>query len=148
MVFLTSYTYLTLGSWEHDIGAMINGLSRGKQKRKEIPSLSFFQPIFLSFRQQAMGGDSRLRKRLQSKGISQTPFLTNNHADDQYQKNWSSLKDSSLSCIRYVRQYCFTKNRIVLPRARRLFPGNASHAAAASTVCTTLAYCCVLVDFQ
>jgi hypothetical protein len=85
----------------------------------------------------------RLRKLLQSKGISQKPFLTNNHADDQYKKNWPSLKDNSLTCIRYVRQYCFPKNRIVLPRARRLFPGNTSHAAAASTVYTTLAYSCV-----
>jgi hypothetical protein len=60
-----------------------------------------------------MNTDSRLRKHLQSKGISQKPFLTNNHADDQYKKNWSSLKDNSLTCIRYVRQYCFPKNRIV-----------------------------------
>jgi hypothetical protein len=34
-----------------------------------------------------------------------------------------------------------------LVQAGALFPGNASHAAATSTVHTTLAYCCVLVDF-
>jgi hypothetical protein len=95
-----------------------------------------------------MNTGSRLRKRLQSKGISQKPFIPNNHADDQYKKNWPSLKDNSLSCIRYVWQYCFPKNRIVLPRARRLFPGNASHSADTSTVHTTLAYCCMLVDFS
>jgi hypothetical protein len=73
-----------------------------------------------------MNTGSRLRKHLQSSGISQKPFLTNNHADDQYKKNWPSLKDNSLSCIRYVWQYCFPKNRIVLPRARRLFPETCS----------------------
>jgi hypothetical protein len=41
-----------------------------------------------------MNTGSRLRKRLQSKGISQKPFLTNNHADDQYKKNWPCCNHS------------------------------------------------------
>ena len=66
---------------------------------------------------------SRRGKRLLSKGISQKPFLTDDLAGVRYKKTLPSLKDNSLSCIRYVWQYCFPKNRIVLPRARRLFPG-------------------------
>jgi len=92
---------------------------------------------------------SRREKRLLSKGISQKPFLTDDLAGVRYKKNLPSLKENSLSCIRYVWQYCFPKNRIVLPRASRLFPENTSHAAAASTVHTTLAYCTVFfVDFN
>ncbi len=40
------------------------------------------------------------------------------------------------------------KRQIVPSRTIGLFPGNASHAAAASTVFTTLANCCVLIDIQ
>ena len=162
---------------------MINGLSRGKQKRKKIFSLSFFQPISLSLDSKRWefshsicsqiqtvpirtrclcllcrgkghvhiikSTGSRREKRLLSKGISQKPSLTDDLAGVRYKKNLPSLKENSLSCIRYVWQYCFPKNRIVLPRARRLFPENTSHAAAASTVHTTLAYCTVFfVDFN
>ena len=91
---------------------------------------------------------SRRGKLLLSKGISQKTFLNDDLTGDRYKKNLPSLKDNSLSCIRYVCHNCFPKNRIVLPRARRLFPGNTSHAAVASTVYTTLAYCCVFVDFN
>jgi hypothetical protein len=92
--------------------------------------------------------DSRLGKHLLSKGISQKPFLTDDLVGDRYKKNLLSLKGNSLSCIRYVWQYCFPKNRIVLPRACRLFPGNASHVDDGSTGYTTLSYSCLIVDFQ
>jgi hypothetical protein len=98
-----------------------------------------------------MNTGSRLRKRLQSKGISQKSFLTNNHADDQYKKNWPSLKDNSLSCIRYVRQYCFPKNRIVLPRAR---PRKETHfqethpTLLLQALCMPLSRIAVFVDFN
>ncbi len=84
---------------------------------------------------------SRREKRLLSKGISQKPFLTDDLVLVRYKKNLPSLKENSLSCIRYVWQYCFPKNRIVLPRARRLFPENTSHATPVITVHTTLVYC-------
>ena len=154
---------------------MINGLSRGKQKRKNI--FSFFFSISLSLDSirwefshsicsqiqtvpirtrclcllcRGKGHDhiikstgSRLGKHRLSKGIFQKQFLTDDLAGDRYKMNLPSLKDNSLSFIRYVWQYCFPKNRIVLPRASRLFPENTSHAAAESTVHTTLAYCTV-----
>ena len=98
-----------------------------------------------------MNTDSRLRKRLQSEGISQKPFLTNNHADDQYKNNWPSLKDNSLSCIRYVRQNCFPKNRIVLPRAHRLFPETCSTLLLLLLLLHSATPCVIMlcvVDFQ
>ena len=65
---------------------------------------------------------SRREKRLLSKGISQKPSLTDDLAGVRYKKNLPSLKENSFSCIRHVWQYCFPKNRIVLPRASHLFP--------------------------
>ncbi len=59
--------------------------------------------------------DSRLGKRLPSKGISQKPFL----ADDRYKKNLPSLKDSSLLVFDMCGRYCFPKNRVV-PSSRCL----------------------------
>jgi len=156
---------------------MINGLSRGKQKRKNIFSFFFFQPISLSLDSKRWefshsicsqiqtvpirtrclcllcrgkghvhiikSTGSRREKRLLSKGISQKPFLTDDLAGVRYKKNLPSLKENSLSCIRYVWQYCFPRNRIVLPRECCLFPENISHTADVNTVHTTLAYCFV-----
>ncbi len=73
-----------------------------------------------------MNTGSRLWKRFQSKGTSQKLFLTDDLADDQYKKNWPSLKGNSLSCVRYARQYCFPKNRIVPSHVHRFFPGTCS----------------------
>jgi hypothetical protein len=115
---------------------MINGLSRGKQKRKNTFSFFFFQPISLSFDSKRWefshsicseiqtvpirtcclcllcrgkghahiikSTGSRRAKRLLSKGIFQKPFLTDDLAGVRYKKNLPSLKDNSLSCIRYV----------------------------------------------
>jgi hypothetical protein len=56
-------------------------------------------------------------------------------------------KDNYLSCIRYVCQYCFPKNRIVLPRVHRLFPGNVSHTATVSVTATQVFPSCHTILF-
>jgi hypothetical protein len=93
---------------------------------------------------------SRLGKRLLSKGISQNPFLTDDLAGDRYKKNLPSLKDNSLSCIRYVCQYCFPKKQNYssssvssLSRTRTHAPTVKDTAAQGYPLCHTIV--CLLI---
>jgi hypothetical protein len=166
-----TYTYLTLGSWEcgaENRKGKILSLSfspqrfllSGQQQAWDFSHSICSQMQTVPIRTCSLcllcrgkghahiikNNGSRLGKHLQ--GISQKPFFTDDLVHDRYKKNLPSLKDNSLSCIRYVRQYCFPKKTELfsLVRAPSL-SRNLCHTVVA-TQCYTANYYCVPVDFQ
>jgi hypothetical protein len=88
---------------------------------------------------------SRMRLSTEQTSFIERYFFTS-------QNSFSSMtvdaRTISFLCQLHDASTVLRKRQIVPSRTMGLFPGNASHAAAASTVYTILVYCCVLIDIQ